>query len=187
MWDLHMASLVAQTVKRLSTMQETWVCSLGWEDPLEKEMATHSSILAWRIPWTEESGSIQSMGLQRVGNDWVTLPSYFPILWPPDANRRLIRKDFDTGKDWRGCQKIRWFDDVNSSMDMSFSKLQELVTDREAWSAAVHGVAKSRIWLSDWTELKIVLRQYLSETFLVVIAALPKTLNESSFGAFLIC
>ena len=69
MWDLHMASLVAQTVKRLSTMQETWVCSLGWEDPLEKEMATHSSILAWRIPWTEESGSIQSMGLQRVGND----------------------------------------------------------------------------------------------------------------------
>ena len=69
MWDLHMASLVAQTVKHLSTMQETWVCSLGWEDPLEKEMATHSSILAWRIPWTEESGSIQSMGLQRVGND----------------------------------------------------------------------------------------------------------------------
>ena len=62
-------SLVAQMVKRLSTMQETWVCSLGWEDPLEKEMATHSSILAWRIPWTEESGSIQSMGLQRVGND----------------------------------------------------------------------------------------------------------------------
>ena len=69
MWDLHMASLVAQTVKCLPTMQETRVCSLGLEDPLEKEMATHSSILAWKIPWTEESGSIQSMGLQRVGND----------------------------------------------------------------------------------------------------------------------
>ena len=110
-----------------------------------------------------------------------------PVLWPPDGKNWLIWKVPDTGKDWRGCQKIRWFDDVNSSMDMSFSKLQELVTDREAWSAAVHGVAKSRIWLSDWTELKIVLRQYLSETFLVVIAALPKTLNESSFGAFLIC
>ena len=50
MWDLHMASLVAQTVKHLSTMQETWVCSLGWEDPLEKGKATHSGIVAWRIP-----------------------------------------------------------------------------------------------------------------------------------------
>ena len=63
--------LVAQTVKRLPTMQETWVQSLGREDPLEKEMATHSSILAWKIPWTEEPGRLQSMGLQRVGHDWV--------------------------------------------------------------------------------------------------------------------
>ena len=50
-------------------MQETWVPSLGWEDPLEKEMATHSSILAWRIPWTEEPGELQSTGMQRVGHD----------------------------------------------------------------------------------------------------------------------
>ena len=63
------ASLVAQTVKHLSTMRETWVQSLGWEDPLEKEMAIHSSILAWKIPWTEESGRLQSMGSQRVGHD----------------------------------------------------------------------------------------------------------------------
>ena len=49
-------------------MRETWVQSLGWEDPLEKEMTTHSSILAWRIPWTEEPGGIQSIGLQRVGH-----------------------------------------------------------------------------------------------------------------------
>ena len=61
-----MASLVAQMVKNLPTMQETWVQFLGWEDPLEKEMATYSSILAWRIPWTEEPGRLQSMGLQRV-------------------------------------------------------------------------------------------------------------------------
>ena len=60
------ASLVTQMVKRLPAMQETWVRSLGWEDPLEMEMATHSSILAWRIPWTEEPGRLQSMGLQRV-------------------------------------------------------------------------------------------------------------------------
>ena len=63
------ASLVAQEVKCLSTMQETWVRSLGWEDPLEKEIAIHSSTIAWKIPWTEELGRLQSMGLQRVGHD----------------------------------------------------------------------------------------------------------------------
>ena len=62
-------SLVAQTVKRLPTMQETWVQSLGREDLLEKEMATHSSILARKIPWAEEPGRLQSMGSQRVGHD----------------------------------------------------------------------------------------------------------------------
>ena len=56
-------------VKRLSTMQETWVRSLGWKDPLEKEMAIHSRTIAWKIPWTEEPGRRQSMGLQRVGHD----------------------------------------------------------------------------------------------------------------------
>ena len=63
------ASLVAQRVKRLPTLWETRVRTLGWEDPLEKEMATHSSTLAWKIPWTEKSGRLQSMGLQRVGHD----------------------------------------------------------------------------------------------------------------------
>ena len=61
-------SLVAQTVKHLSTMRETQVRALGWEDPLEKEMAIHSSAIAWKIPWTEEPGRLQSMGLQRVGH-----------------------------------------------------------------------------------------------------------------------
>ena len=60
------ASLVAQRLKRLPAMRETWVRSLGQEDPLEKEMATHSSILAWRIPWMEKPGGLQSMGSQRV-------------------------------------------------------------------------------------------------------------------------
>ena len=63
---------MAQTVKRLSTMQETRVQSLDWEDPLEKEMATHSRTIAWKIPWMEEPGRLQSMGSQRVGNDGVT-------------------------------------------------------------------------------------------------------------------
>ena len=62
-------SLVAQRVKHLPSMQETWVRSLGWEDPLEKEMATHSSTLAWKIPWMEEPGRLQSIGSQRVGHN----------------------------------------------------------------------------------------------------------------------
>ena len=67
-----LASLVAQMVKRLPTMRETQVQSLGWEALLEKEMAPHSSTLAWKISWTEEPGGLQSMGLQRVGHDWAT-------------------------------------------------------------------------------------------------------------------
>ena len=70
---------MAQLVKSLSTMQETQVQSLDREDPLEKEMATNSSILAWRISWTEEPGELQSMGLQRVRHDWVTIPFTFYV------------------------------------------------------------------------------------------------------------
>ena len=73
---------VAQTVKHLPTMRETWVQSLGWEYPLEKEMATHSSALAWKIPWTEEPGRLQSMGSQRVGHDWATSISFFLSFFP---------------------------------------------------------------------------------------------------------
>ena len=75
-WQLTMqviwASLVAQMVKSLPAVWETQVQSLGWEDPLAKEMATHSSILAWKILRTEEPGGLQSMGFQRVGHDWTT-------------------------------------------------------------------------------------------------------------------
>ena len=63
------SSLVAQMGKRLPIMRETQVRSLGWEDPLEKEMATHFTTLAWKIPWTEERGRLQSMGSQRAGHD----------------------------------------------------------------------------------------------------------------------
>ena len=66
---LQLALLVVQTVKNLPAMQETWVQSLGWKDPLEKGMATHSSILAWKIPWAEEPGGLQSMESQRVRHD----------------------------------------------------------------------------------------------------------------------
>ena len=65
-------SLVAHMVNNLPAMQETWVWYLGQEDPLEKEMATHSSTLGWKIPWMEKPGGLQSMGLQRIGHDWAT-------------------------------------------------------------------------------------------------------------------
>ena len=64
-----MVSLVAQLIKNPPAMQETWVQSMGWENRLEKRMVTHSSIVAWRIPWTDEPGGLQSMVLQRVGHD----------------------------------------------------------------------------------------------------------------------
>ena len=67
-----MSSLVAQRVKNVPAIQETQVQSLGWEDPLKKEMAIHSSVLARKIPWTEEPGGLKSMGLQKIGHDPVT-------------------------------------------------------------------------------------------------------------------
>ena len=76
------------------------VLSLGWEDPLEKEMAVHSSILAWNIPWTEEPGGLQSMGLQRVGHDWTTSLQKLNILFIYDSSTlKNIFPDFQAERD----------------------------------------------------------------------------------------
>jgi len=86
-------SLIAQSVKNLPSMQKTRVLFLGWEDPLEKEMATHSSILAWRIPWTEEPGRLPVHGVARVGHDLVTTPPPPPHIisktWTYAVSNRL--------------------------------------------------------------------------------------------------
>ena len=83
-----------------------------------------------------------------------------PILWPPDAKSWLIWKDPDAGKDWgqeeKGWQRMRWWDGITDPMDMGLGGLWELVTEREAWRAVIHGVTKSRTRLSDWTELMLL-------------------------------
>ena len=90
---MHIYSLVAQRLKHLPTMRETWVRSLGWEDPLEKEMATHSSILAWRIPWMEEPGGIQSTESQSVRHDWATSLHM--------KSRKMVLMNLLAGQQWR--------------------------------------------------------------------------------------
>ena len=82
-WDFP----IAQIIRKLPAMQKTWVQSLGQEDPLEKEVATHFSILAWRIPWTEDLGGLQSMGSQRGTHNWVTNTSLlYRYFWNPPTS-----------------------------------------------------------------------------------------------------
>ena len=104
--------VVAQMLKCLPAMRETLHQSLGWEYPLEKEMATHSSILAWKIPWPEEAGGLQSTGWQGVRHDWVTEHAYPSMnTWAAAENddKNRGRRSFQNILKHSGCPPMQWF------------------------------------------------------------------------------
>ena len=115
-YTTYMAFMVAQMVKNPPTMQETQVRSLGREDPLEKGMATHSSILAWRIPRTEEPSLLQSTGLQRVGHDWVTKRTVSPFIL------HLLRN-----LGGKICAQMEFLSPLSSWILLFYSKFNHLV------------------------------------------------------------
>ena len=135
-------------------MQETQVQSLGQEDPLEKGMAPHSSILAWRIPWTEEPGELQSMGLQRVGHDWVCAHTHTPLRneYISFLVAQMIKNPTAMQETW--VQSLGQEDPLEKGMATHSSILAwRTPWTEEPGGLQSHGVAKSQTWLSDRTTM----------------------------------
>ena len=145
-------------------MRETRVRSLGREDPLEREMAIHSSTLAWKIPWMEEPDRLQSMGSQRVGYDWATslhfhwltdhyilwcIWWYMVYFWHPCG--AVVENPFASAKDVRDVGSVPGLGrspGAGNGNPLQYSCLDNFM-DRGAWQAVVHGITKSQTWLSD--------------------------------------
>ena len=126
----------------------------------------------------KERKPLNPKGIQDwIFNGMIDTEAEAPVLWSPDAKNWLIGKDPDAGKNWRqeekGTQRMRQLDGITDSMDASFSKLQELVKDREAWRAAIHRVSKNQIQLSNWTQLKDTRRNQMIK----ILNAMNKNLN----------
>ena len=131
-------------------MQETQVWYLGWEHPLEKEMATHSSTLAWKIPWIEEPGRLQSMGLQRTGHDWATL----------QASQSIIYKEH---KQFNDSNKKNWFLKWAKEMNRQFSTedMQTINRQMKRYSASLIISFASLMWI------KTTVRFHLTSTRMI--------------------
>ena len=114
-----------------------------------------------RVPWTTRKSNLSV--LMKISPEFIGKPDVeaeTPILWPPGVKSWLTGKETDAGKDWRQeekqRQRTRWLGGIIDSMEMSLSRFQELVMDRKAWSAVVHGVTKTQTWRSDWTTTKLL-------------------------------
>ena len=141
-------------------VRHNWVTELNWTE--SRNWCLQIVVLEKTLESSLES---KVMPVNSKGNQtWVFIGRTdadieAPILWPPDVKSWLIEKDPDfkktEGRKRRGWQSMKWLDDISDSMDMSLSKLQDIVKERDAWCAVVHGVTKSQIQLSDWTATSV--------------------------------
>ena len=141
-------------------MRETWVQSLGREDPLEKEMATHSSTLAWKIPWIEEPGRLQSMVSQRVGHNWATSVSVSVVENLGASQVALVVRNLPANGDLRDVGSIPGSGRSpggGHGNPLKYSCLENPM-DRGVWWATVHGVTRSQRWLK-WLSIHEELSQ----------------------------